>query len=90
MKEREILFTPEERELILNETFISRELHTTFLCPVGHGHRLSVRLSLEEIDSLAGFVAAEAQHMRDGKKQKKLTELCEKLANLEQLWKRSL
>ena len=62
MNEREILFTPEERELILNETFISRELHTAFLCAVVQGHRLSVRLSLEEIDSLAGFFLAPLKH----------------------------
>lgn len=71
-----VKLTLRERDLIRDHTFFDRDLDG--LCvPDGGGLRLD--LSLDDIEYLQGFVAAEANHCEDPKLERQLDALCAKL-----------
>ncbi|CBE69211.1 MAG: hypothetical protein F9K13_06495 [Candidatus Methylomirabilis oxygeniifera] len=71
-----VKLTIRERDLIRDETFC----HPDFAkVAVVDGKRVRVDLSLDEIEEIQGFVAAEANHMENTKLQKELYRLFDKL-----------
>ena len=71
-----VALTLRERDLIRDKTFC----HPDFAkCAVVDGTGIRVELSLDEIEEIQGYVAAEANHTNDAKLQKKLDRLFAKL-----------
>ena len=58
----DVRLTPQERDLILERTLIDNELEGRLRGATPRGSNLIVRLTLDDVDDLAGHVAAEANH----------------------------
>lgn len=84
MKEIEIKLTFKERDLIINKTMADSALIKKLKIVDIKEKYIKVSFSLEEIDELAGFIAAEANHVKDKKLQNQLDKLYEKLAKIEE------
>jgi hypothetical protein len=75
--------TLEQRTLILDQTFADPELTERLgLAPVA-GKKVVVGYTLSDIEELMGFVAAEANHTKDRKLERKLHRLWEYLRTFE-------
>ena len=75
--------TLEQRTLILDHTFADPELTERLaLTPVA-GEKVVVGYTLSDIEELMGFVAAEANHTKDRKLERKLRRLWEYLRTFE-------
>ena len=71
----EVSFSPRERALVLEHTFAGPELTTALRrAPLETGKHV-VRYTLDDLDELLGFVAAEANHSADKKLRKELDAL---------------
>jgi len=79
----EISFTLDERDLIINHTFVDSEITDRLKIAEIKNNKIVVKLDLDEIDDLAGFVAAESNHTENKKIQKKLDRLYDKLSEIE-------
>ena len=75
----EVLFTPDERSLVLDHTFAGPDLTDRLHMAPMKGAKLAVRYTLDALDELMGYVAAEANHSEDMKLQEKLDALFERL-----------
>ena len=64
-----------ERDLIMNHTFAGNDLTDSFRVVPGPGPPPSYRFTLDELDELAGYVAAEANHAKVKKLEKELRRL---------------
>ncbi|MCI0621784.1 MAG: plasmid pRiA4b ORF-3 family protein [Acidobacteria bacterium] len=64
-----------ERELILSETFADEELTNRLRVVPKRGERAVFRYTLDDLDELAGCVAAEANHAKDKKLKKEWDQL---------------
>ena len=73
-------FKPRERELVLDHTFASPELARALRKAQLVEGRHIVRYTLDDLDELLGFVAAEANHSTDKKIQKELDTLHARLS----------
>lgn len=82
MKEVELKFTPEERDLIIEHTFTGPDLTKRLQIAEVKGKYLIAKYSAEDIEELIGYVAAEANHTDDKKVGKKLDRLFEKLSRI--------
>lgn len=71
-----VTLTLRERDLIRNETFCNPEFTK---CAVAEGEGIRVDLSLEDIEEIQGYVAAEANHTKNPKRRKELDQLVGKL-----------
>lgn len=71
-----VKLTIEERDLIRDETFCDPDF-AKFAIVDGKGIRLD--LSLDDIEEIQGYIAAEANHTKISKLQKKLDRLFNKL-----------
>jgi len=71
-----------ERELILEHTFADEELTNHLRVVPKPGERPVFRFTLEDLDELAGFVAAEANHAKDKKLRKELDHLCGRITDV--------
>ena len=71
-----------ERTLILQETFAPEELTDRLRLVPSEGQMLVYRFTLDELDELAGYVAAEANHARDRKLEKELDRIYERIAEV--------
>ncbi|MEO7145237.1 MAG: hypothetical protein ABI165_17215 [Bryobacteraceae bacterium] len=69
-----------ERDLIMNHTFAGNDLTDRFRIVPGPGRPPSYRFTLDELDELAGYVAAEANHAKLKKLEKKLRRLSDRIA----------
>ena len=83
MEQIDINFTIAERDLIINQTFADDHLIERLQRAELKGKYIKVLYTLDEIDDLAGFIAAEANHTEDRTLQKKLEILYDKLADIE-------
>ena len=63
----EVSFRPRERELVLDHTFTGPELTTQLRRAQLVDGTHVVRYTLDDLDELLGFVAAEANHSTDRK-----------------------
>ena len=68
-----------ERELIEHHTFADEDLTNRLRVVPKPGERPVFRFTLDDLDELAGFIAAEANHAKDKKLQKELDQLCDRI-----------
>jgi len=71
----EVRFSPRERVLVLEHTFTGPDLTTTLRRAQLESGRYVVRYTLNDLDELLGFVAAEANHSTDKKLRRELDAL---------------
>lgn len=71
-----VTLTLRERDLIRDETFCDLNVAK---CAVVEGTGVRVGLSLDEIEEIQGYVAAEANHTKNTKRRKELDRLFDKL-----------
>jgi hypothetical protein len=71
----EVRFSPSERVLVLERTFTGPELTTALRRAKLDAGKYVVRYTLDDLDELLGFVAAEANHSTDKKLRKDLDAL---------------
>ena len=83
MKRISVRFTIEERDLILKQTFVGDDLTEKLHEAKAGGNIIKVEYTLDELDDLAGFIAAEANHAENKKLEKKLEALYDKISNIE-------
>lgn len=74
--------TGHERELILQHTFAGDELTARLRIAPTSGRPAIYGFNLDDLDDLAGHVAAEANHAKDKKMQKRLQALYNRIATL--------
>ena len=75
----EVGFTSRERELVLGHTFTSPELTTRLRRAQLVDGKHVVRYTLDDLDELLGFVAAEANHSKDREIRRELDALYARL-----------
>jgi hypothetical protein len=68
-----------ERELILQHTFAADQLRHRLCIVPGSGESSAYRFTLDDLDDLAGSVAAEANHAKDKKLRKQLSHLFDRI-----------
>jgi hypothetical protein len=68
-----------ERELILSHTFADEELVNRLRVVPKPGVRPVFRFTLDDLDELGGFLAAEANHTKDKKLRKELDQLFDRI-----------
>ena len=73
-----------ERELILNHTFAGEDLTDRLRIVASPGRPPSYRFTLDELEELAGYVAAEANHAKIKKLEKELHRLFARIAEVEE------
>ncbi|MBI5197646.1 MAG: hypothetical protein HZA19_03455 [Nitrospirae bacterium] len=71
-----VKLTIRERDLIRDETFYDPDFAKI---PVADGNDIRIDLTLDEIEEIQGYVAAEANHTKKKKLQKELDLLFDKL-----------
>ena len=71
----EVRFSPSERVLVLERTFTGPELTTALRRAKLDAGKYVARYTLDDLDELLGFVAAEANHSTDKKLRKELDAL---------------
>lgn len=71
-----VKLTIRERDLIRDQTFCDPDFAT---CAVVDGNGIRLDLSLDDIEEIQGYIAAEANHTKDSKLQKELHRLFDKL-----------
>ena len=74
-----VKLTIKERDLILNETFYDLDL---LKLGIVEGKHAVFYLSLDDIENIQGYVAAEANHIEDMKLQRELDRLFDKFQKL--------
>jgi DNA-binding MarR family transcriptional regulator len=79
----DVRLTPQERDLILERMLIDDELEARLRGATARGSNLVVRLTLDEVDDLAGHVAAEANHCSEPRVRRVLDALHDRLASIE-------
>jgi len=72
--------TDRERDLIITHTFAGNNLTDRLRIAPGPGRRPLYRFTLDDLDELAGFVAAEANHAKVRKLEKELRQLYSRIA----------
>src|ERR1051325_10602037 len=74
--------TERERDLIMKHTFASSDLTDRLRVVPGPGRRPFYRFTLDDLDELAGYVAAEANHAKVKKLEKELRQLYGRIADV--------
>ena len=69
-----------DSDLIMNHTFAGNDLTDRLRIVPGPGRPPSYRFTLDELDELAGYVAAEANHAKVKKLEKELRHLYARIA----------
>ena len=75
--------TKAERDLIVERTFVDPEVEERLRHAARSGPELVVNLTLDDVDDLAGHVAAEANHCRERRVRGLLEGVYDRLAKLE-------
>ena len=79
-----IKFTIAERDLILNDTFAGGDMTAPLKIAAVEGSKLKTMYSVDILEELIGYIAAAANHCEDGKLQRKLDKLFERLKKIEE------
>jgi hypothetical protein len=79
----DVRLTPQERDLILERTLIDGEMEGRLRGATPRGSNLVVQLALDDVDDLAGHVAAKAYHCSEPRVRRVLDAVYDRLANLE-------
>jgi len=77
-----LMLNDRERELILQHTFAGDELTARLRIVRQSEEPATYAFNLDDLDELAGYVAAEANHAKDKKMQKQLQALYDRIATL--------
>jgi hypothetical protein len=83
MERMNIRLTIEDRNLILDKTFAGDDLTERLRAAKVEENHVNVVFTLDEIDDLAGFIAAEANHTEDSKQASMLEALYDKISDIE-------
>jgi len=78
----EIKITEKVRNLIVDHTFAGDDLTKQIKLAEMNGKYLLAKYTIEDLDELVGFIAAESNHTEDFKLQKQLDKLFEKLSRI--------
>ena len=78
-----IRLTPRDRDLILNHTYLGGDLEGRIRIAPADGSGVIVGLTLDDLDELMGYVAAEANHSTNPRLQKQLDMLYARLRQVE-------
>ena len=73
--------TEHERDLIMKHTFAGNNLTDRLRVVPSPGQRPFYRFTLDDLDELAGYVAAEANHAKVKKLEKELRQLYNRIAD---------
>jgi hypothetical protein len=73
--------TERERDLIMQHTFAGNKLTDRLRVVPSPGQRPFYRFTLDDLDELAGYVAAEANHAKVPKLEKELRQLYSRIAD---------
>src|SRR5262245_34631830 len=79
----DVRLTAQERDLILERTFIDGEMAARLRGALSRGSKLVVQLTLDDVDDLAGHVAAEANHCSEPRARGVLDAVHGRLARIE-------
>jgi repressor LexA len=79
----DVRLTTQERDLILERTFIDDEIRARLRGAASRGSELVVQLTLDDVDDLAGHVAAEANHCSEPRVRRVLDAVYDRLAGIE-------
>jgi repressor LexA len=79
----DVRLAPQERDLILERTLIDEETEGHLRGATARGSNLVVRLTLDDIDDLAGHVAAEANHCSEPRVRRVLDAVYDRLVSIE-------
>jgi hypothetical protein len=74
--------TERERDLIMKHTFAGNNLTDRLRIVPSPGRWPFYRFTLDDLDELAGYVAAEANHAKDKKLEKELRRLYSRIADV--------
>jgi len=74
--------TERERDLIIKHTFAGNNLTDRLRIMPRPGRRPFYRFTLDDLDELAGYVAAEANHAKVKKQEKELRQLYSRIADV--------
>jgi repressor LexA len=75
--------TKRERDLLLNLTLLDSDIEQRLRVAATAGTKLIVGLTLDDVDELAGSVAADANHSEEAKTRRALDGIYERLAKME-------
>src|SRR5437016_6313960 len=75
--------TRQERDLIVERTFVDAEIESRLRHAISSGSDLIVDLTLDDVDELAGHVAAGANHCSQSRVRRVLDAVYDRLANIE-------
>ena len=78
----DVRLTRRERDLIVERTLIDPETEAHLQSATPRGSHLMVQLMLDDIEDLAGHVAAEANHSSDLRLRRVLEAVYDRLANV--------
>lgn len=78
----EVTLSGRERELVLEHTFAGPDLTGGLASAQQSGGKFVVHYTLDELDELLGYIAAEANHCRSKKLETELDNLFERLQRL--------
>ena len=79
----DVRLTPQERDLIIERTLIDGEMEARLRGATARGSNLVVQLTLDDVDDLAGHVAAEANHYSEPRMRQVLDAVYDRLASIE-------
>ena len=82
MDEIIIKFTPLERDLLLEHTFVDPDLTNRLKIAQVKGDHIVVKYSAQDLEELIGYIAAEENHTDDVKIKKSLDKLYDKLSDI--------
>jgi DNA-binding MarR family transcriptional regulator len=77
-----VTLSPRERDLVVERAFLDPEIELALRQATRHGSKLVVSLNLDDIDDLLGCVSAEANHCEDGRIQRALDAVGDRLAGI--------
>lgn len=79
----DVRLTPQERDVILERTLVDDEMAARLRAATRRGATLVVRLTLDDVDDLAGHLAAEANHCSEPRVRGVLDAVYDRLAHIE-------
>ena len=79
----DVRLTPQERDLIVERTLIDGEMEARLRGATARGLNLVVQLTLDDVDDLAGYIAAEANHCSEPRVRRAMDAVYDRLASIE-------
>ena len=77
-----ITFANKESKLILEHTFVGNNITDLLEQAIVKGNTITIHISLEDLEDLLGYIAAESNHAKCEKLEDELDDLYEKLQEI--------